>query len=280
MKRSIFALASLVVLAVVTVSVFGTLDEGGGKAEAAPGTITAVANGSVSPTTIAVNTALGIDAPANTVQNGNFTISPQCCAPVGPTTGDGINEHTIWTFDFCPATFEGPLTSALLTLTLTPGTGISSDSVRVIDPPGALGIINPSGPGGVAAPGLQTLYNDVGGPPTRTIQVDLLSSSPDPVHGTVDPGALRTLFDANAGEIPMYYQDDAVISFAKLELEPAGCPVGGIVELPDVDGSPLSAADSAGGSSAALYAALAGGVAAATLAAVGGGWYARRRWLR
>jgi hypothetical protein len=58
-------------------------------------------------------------------------------------------------------------------------------------------------------------------------------------------------------------------------------PVGGTAEYPDVDQSPLTTADSPGGSSPVPYGAIGGAAAVTTaLAIVAGGWYARRRRMR
>ena len=101
------------------------------------------------------------------VVNGDFLIVRHRDRTL--TTGDGINEETSWTFDFGEEenyrSFEastGPLTAALLTLTLTPKDpdgGIESD-VDLIE---TLGLVN--------APEIQKLPFEV----TKTITTELLN---------------------------------------------------------------------------------------------------------
>jgi len=147
-----------------------------------------------------VATAKGDPAPAQVIgeplTNGDFVIT-NCC-PSRPT-GDGKDEFTLWTFDFT----ENPtlpffqesteLSSAILSLTLTPGSSlIDSDSVRIQSLPE------------IRPPILKTLLLGV----TTNIQVDLLTyySSSD---------ILNVLRD---GRIPMFYQEDALLSYAQLIL--------------------------------------------------------------
>jgi hypothetical protein len=151
-------------------------------------TLAASATGDVSPP----------QASGAPVTNGNFVIH-NCC-PFSPT-GDGKDEFTLWTFDFSgdpnlPFFLEPTqLSSAILSLTLTPGTSpILSDSVRIESFPE------------IRAPVLRTLALGV----TTNIQVDLLAyySPTDVLNFLRDTG----------GPVAMIYQKDAVVSYAELRL--------------------------------------------------------------
>jgi len=150
----------------------------------------------------------------NTVSNGDFTISPTSdCTADSDTcriTGDGINDFTTWTFDFSNTLgvsdfiedFEksGKLSSAKLTLQLTPKvTGFSTDDIR-IDKTG-LTIIELVD----AVPN----FNDIQIGVLTNIEIQLLNFyTSDEIMGVFLP----------AKTLPMKYTDDAIISFARLEL--------------------------------------------------------------
>ncbi len=195
------------VLAAVSALVFGVLGEGGGKAQAVQTvTITAEANGFLA-------FEPGIDC--FPVPNGSFTVSCTDPQSANTFTGDGIDDVTTWTFAFTgdagfPAFKDcvGPLTSAGLTLTLTPrGPQLDTDTVGI------------TGVGGIPAPGVETLYNAAPNGLTRTITVDFLDPSFSAIANPAGAVAILGVFDAAVqGQIPMVYQDDATISFAELEL--------------------------------------------------------------
>ncbi len=152
-------------------------------------------------------TALFTGTPV-TVQNGCFEISSEINAPVGSLIGDGINERTFWTFDFTPdpnhlLCIGGTLTSAVLTLHLTPRTSPSTDSVAIR---------------GVAAlPSIIPLIQSSSSNPFPTphsfniITGELL---PNPSSAVI----LGAFAAPVQGEIRMVYQDDAIVSFAQLDL--------------------------------------------------------------
>ena len=157
-----------------------------------PITITTVVSGSlVSPT----------GTYPNAVKNGDFTITGN---PGAVAIGEGVDEETRWTFDFNadPAysffdTAQG-LTSAILTLTLTPRDSlITTDLVR----------IDLAGFGNITGP-IQVLPVNV----TNTIHIDLLEQP------TYTASAILNALAAGAGKIPMVYGDDSIVSGAKLEL--------------------------------------------------------------
>jgi hypothetical protein len=169
-------------------------------------TITDTAKGSTTPPTATF--------PA-TVTNGDFLIQANSPANAQQQIiGNGIDETTTWTFDLrtdpdlaglgrLPGAFPtvGPLTSAVLTLTLTPkNVLITTDTVRI------------EGLSAITAEQAQTLPINV----TNTIQIDLLKFfSADDILG---------ILTANAGQIRMLYQDDAIVSFARLELTDSTVP--------------------------------------------------------
>jgi len=177
-------------------------------------TIAATASGNSTPTT-----AMG-----ESVINGDFTINynryKDLSNPPNPidrysfTTGDGIDEETNWTFyfnedpNFSLFSSSQPLTSALLTLTLTPkdpGDGITTDAFWIE----TLDVIT----GAVNAPEIQNLLKDI----TATIQIELLDRLPSYSSAAI----LQILFSSMGGRISMRYQDDAIISSATLELTQA-----------------------------------------------------------
>ncbi len=152
-------------------------------------TITATASGSLTPPT----------APStDTVKNGDFLIGAN---PPAPLTGDGIDEETTWTFDFTgdPSfpffSSSLPLTSALLTLTLTPRDVLITTNVVLIE-----------GLAQISTPVIQSL--PVGR--TSTIHLQLLDF--------YSSAAILRVITGNASKIPMRYGNDAIISSAKLEL--------------------------------------------------------------
>jgi hypothetical protein len=136
----------------------------------------------------------------NTVQNGDFTIAGNSIAT---HVGDGNDEYTTWDFDFTAdpnfASFSAssdPLASAFLTLTLTPCNRLITTDVLKIE---GLSLIT--------TPIIQDL--PVG--QTVTIQFDLLDF--------YTSSAILGVFAATPnGALPMYYADDAILSYAELTL--------------------------------------------------------------
>ena len=150
-------------------------------------TISATASGSLTPPTAIF--------PA-TVTNGDFTITGNAIASV---VGDGNDETTTWTFDFPDFPLFSttlPLSSAPLTLTLTPKNAlISSDRVRI------------DGLTDIATIEIQGLPVGV----TNTVRLELLNFY-------TSAEIIGALTGGTPGQIPMVYSDDAIVSFAQLEL--------------------------------------------------------------
>ena len=152
------------------------------------------------------NPPVQVAPPTDTVTNGDFLIGPN---PAGGITGDGEDEETSWTFKFSgDPNFSffspsRPLTSALLTLTLTPKNGqVSTDGVLIE----GLGIIGGATPN---APEIQRLPVNV----LNTIQLQLLNRLP-----AYSSNAILGVFNAGGGQIPMRYGDDSLIHSATLDL--------------------------------------------------------------
>lgn len=173
--------------------------------------LTLVFAGSASALSV-TDTATGALIPNRTiypgfVQNGDFTITGG--GPGAPIVGDGIDEYTTWVFDFTADPGFGafsasamPLTSALLKLTLTPRSGlITTDFIRIE------GLSNITDP----IQSLSVLPLGV----TTTVEIELLDhySSAD-ILNIFSPG----------GILPMYYHDDAILSYAELILQTQTVP--------------------------------------------------------
>ena len=132
--------------------------------------------------------------------NGDFQVL-SLTSPSDPA-GDGANDETTWVLDFTDdpnfTRFAAgmPLASAILTLRLTAGdAGIADDLIQIdgLDP-----IISAAIQG--LAPGT-----------TKTIQLELLDFySSERILAILGGGVF--------GEIPLTYTDDAIISFARLDM--------------------------------------------------------------
>lgn len=180
MKKILIFLVALTIVLGLTISSYAI-------------TITDTATGSTTPP---------ITFDASDVINGDFLIWAN--DPVlTPAVGNGADEQTTWQFDYTayPNLLPfPPLSSALLTLTLTPRAGdIITDQV----------IFGWSRNGYYSGlPFIETLV--IQGLPvgvTNTVQLELLDffSSAD----------ILGVLTANGGRIPMRYSDDAVVSFEK-----------------------------------------------------------------
>ena len=153
--------------------------------------ITAIATGSPTPSKVTAPDA---------VTNGDFLIQANQSGSLDPLVGDGWDESTSWTFDFTQdpdfssLTDSTLLASAQLTLTLKPTHQfVNTDSLWLKD----LGLITKP---------IQSLRAGK----TKTITIDLFDYfSPDQVVQALQ---------SNAGKVSAVYQDDAIVSFAKLEL--------------------------------------------------------------
>jgi len=140
------------------------------------------------------------------LQNGDFLILENATIPT-LTTGDGIDEVTEWSFDFSdnsnldlfsPTT---ELSSAQLTLTLTPKSGLITTDTT--------GLVFGNSSEFVRVPNLPNVpsVGQIG-----TISFDLLD------FGFSQSAILNSLNADDSYSIEWSYQDDAIISFAQLEL--------------------------------------------------------------
>jgi subtilisin family serine protease len=150
-------------------------------------TIVAIAQGNPTPAT---------DQYPNPVTNGDFLLRGNSIATL---VGDGLDEFTTWDFDltrdpdFTSLTTTTLLASAELTLTLKPTFGVDTDGLTI------------QGLGSIVKPIRELPVGQ-----TSTITINLLDYfSPDTVVKAIQN---------NAGKLSTTYQDDAIVSFAKLEL--------------------------------------------------------------
>ena len=156
-------------------------------------TVTAAATGSVNPATA------NASVQTNTV-NGDFTITDT--SGLNRLIGDGADEATNWVFNFGSDpdvndfSIDDTLTSAMLTLTLTPGTPLNTDAVLL------------NGLSSVRSPVFANLVPADG---TTTVQIELLDYY-------TSESIMQKFEEDNYAQIGAYYADDAIVSFAELEL--------------------------------------------------------------
>lgn len=156
--------------------------------------IYAEASGSSNPTTITAT-------PTNSLTNGDFIITQDpssCCSTL---LGDGNNDDTAWTFDFGSSAnvMAGEtLASAMLTLALQTTAGVVSDTIEIV------------GLGARAASEIRGLPGGFDG----SITFDLL-----PYYSSL--AILAELANPTTGQLSMIYEDDAIVSYARLTLATA-----------------------------------------------------------
>jgi hypothetical protein len=178
------------VIAILFIFVFGFLSD-----SAFALTISASASGSPDP---------GIAQYPETITNGDFLIKG---STKHPKIGDGSDETTLWTFDFTSDPFfdsfmtDELLTSAFLTITLTPYNNlITTDLLRV------------EGLGNITA-----VIQELPVGETATLEIELLE------YYTSDQ-ILGKFANEDYGFIPMFYTDDAILTYAQLDLSNAAVP--------------------------------------------------------
>lgn len=141
------------------------------------------------------------------VQNGDFRITSPNPDPKSQKvkTGDGKDETTRWTFDFTsdlnwtqvPLT-DVSLVSARLTLTLLPKTRlVTTDVVR----------IEAKSFGNINSPAIQCLKQG----DEETVVMELITEG-------YDADSIRDYLEESQGKVKMVYADDAIVSYAKLDL--------------------------------------------------------------
>jgi hypothetical protein len=170
------------------------------------------------------------------VVNGDFFIIRNRVP--GLTTGDGSDEETLWTFyykDFSPLAPSDMLEHAFLTLTLKPASnavgGLNTDGFWIETLPvifliDALKKVFP-------LLSFDRVPGDIDTDPNHPTNLNIDSVLPlnqattitfDLLNHYKSEDILSILFSSIPGRITMRYSDDAVISFARLELirkEPA-----------------------------------------------------------
>jgi hypothetical protein len=153
------------------------------------------------------STATGSPTPTpayGSITNGDFEIVEQKSG----LAGDGTDERTLWTFDFSAdtnlAAFIAPdmhITSALLTLTIhSTDPFVVTDDVLVV---GLLPIFPPE-------------LSSFSVPGTLTFTVELLDY--------YTSGDITSIFTTNGYALPFKYSDDAIVSFAQLDLTATEMP--------------------------------------------------------
>lgn len=183
----------------------------GGAAHAASITATASA-ASALPATVPVTQNL---------VNGDFLILANLVTdPAGHVTGDGVDEHTRWSFDFngqpglAQFLADGQIVSATMSITLH-----SKFFVEGVGPPGAITYPNDGITGVFPLWNLSGRMTGVGGQYSRaTFTTDLL----------VDPGMsgadLMNWLTAHGNTMPMIFADDAIVVDSALTLVSAPIP--------------------------------------------------------
>lgn len=164
---------------------------GGAASIASAITISDEVTGSRSPTQVAAG-------PGVSVINGDFTITQDAPSPGSPNIGDGLNDYTSWNFDFGTDTdlvIGHVLSSARLTLSLQTTSGIDTDSFTLA---------------GLAAIGpieIRSLPVGFDG----QVTLDLLD-----YYSSAD--ILAQLAGGTYGTLAAVYEDDSIVSLARLEL--------------------------------------------------------------
>ncbi|MEM9216539.1 MAG: FG-GAP-like repeat-containing protein, partial [Cyanobacteria bacterium P01_F01_bin.150] len=146
--------------------------------------------------------AIGSEVPAavtkiGSINNGDFQIT----ASFNSVVGDGVDESTRWDFDFTHHSWksfeDANVRSATLTLTITPKQEfISTDTFKI------------EGLGDIPLPNATEF--SVG--EKVTLSIDLLDFYSD-------EQILNALIEGDRGKLPMFYEDDAIVSDAQLELQ-------------------------------------------------------------
>lgn len=174
--------------------------------------------------TATVNAASALPATVPVTQNlvnGDFLILANLITdPVGHVTGDGVDEHTTWAFDFSAHPdlpqflADGQIVQATMSITLHSGFFIDG-----FGPPGAITYPN-DGIGGVFPLwNLSGQMTGVSGQYSRaTFTTDLL----------VDPGMsgadLMNWLTSHGNTVPMIFADDAIVVDSSLTLVSAPIP--------------------------------------------------------
>ena len=179
-----------------------------GEALAVP--ITATATGSLTPPRVFSSSLI----------NGDFTIRGNGLNPPAQLLGDGVNDTTLWSFDFTSDPnlplfpMNGTLKEALLTLELSPRSGLlPTDSTGISYVVRQVKIPNIPGIPGIGQTGRVTIDLLEFGFTTEEILGTLNGSEPN-----------RVGFPNTPNTIPWFYQDDSIVSYAELKLHAVPTP--------------------------------------------------------
>lgn len=149
------------------------------------------------------STSLTPVPPNQKIQNGDFLITSNS-PTLNRSTGDGLDERTDWSFVFTNDqnwkyfSKVSPISFAKLKVTINPRPGNFETDILKINF-GNLGNVDP------------TTFRTIPIGETKTVEIDLLASG-------YTSDELLNVLNANNGVIPMFYGDDAIISFAELEI--------------------------------------------------------------
>lgn len=170
--------------------------------------LVSIAAGSLIPNTAIAatfgSTAIGSDTispvtdPAKQfLSNGDFLI--QRMNPGKGDLGDGKNEKTWWEFDFSEqfTSITDTLSSAFLSVTLTPAFGSNNDGLRIRG--------NKYGFDFISKP-----FANLTSGQTQTVDINLFDY--------YSPSQILSYFNDKGGMFKMEYQDDAAVSRAQLTL--------------------------------------------------------------
>ncbi|MGH0037893.1 MAG: hypothetical protein ACQGVK_22920 [Myxococcota bacterium] len=161
-------------------------------------TLTSTVKGSKTPPTVHC-----ADGQTLEVSNGGFTIAQECLFQENGVAGDGFAEVTFWEFDVSRSEDFADCypESALIELHLRPQGDVLQESLRV------------EGKWDLGLEEIQSL--EVGVDQQTTIDMMVRGGRPSPYT----PGEIQALLMAEPqGRLPMVYEQNAVIHFARLEI--------------------------------------------------------------
>jgi hypothetical protein len=161
-------------------------------------TISSTVKGSKTPTT-----AICEPGQPNRIANGGFTIAQDCVFSENTVIGDGRDEVTLWEFDFSDEEdYAGCFPeTAVMELRLRPEGNLLNETLRV------------EGKWELGLEEIQSL--EVGIDQSTTIDMMLRNGRPSPYT----PWEIQKLLTGKpAGRIPMVYEQNAVLSYARLDI--------------------------------------------------------------
>jgi hypothetical protein len=137
------------------------------------------------------------------VENGGFTIAQECLFSDNTVVGDGLEEVTLWEFDFTGEEDHASCypESAIIDLTLRPEGNVLGESLRV------------EGKWELGLEEIQSLSE--GTDQETSIDMMLRNGRPSPYTSSE---IQKLLNEEPKGRIPMVYEANAVVSHARLQI--------------------------------------------------------------